>query len=125
MVVECVQILNLSAVILANLCVSYIMSSQTEDAEELMRKIEKEEVGCVLMEVGCVLTEVGCVLTEVGCVLMEVGCVLMEDRLKLVVCVCVCTYAGEAVLRGPRSQAVPPLYCEPCHWDTVLCQGQL
>ena len=69
MLVECVQILNLSAVILANLCVSYIMSSQTEDAEELMRKIEKEEVGCVLTE-----------------------SVLMEDRLKLVVCVCV--YAG-------------------------------
>ena len=28
---------------LANLCVSYIMTSQNEEAEELMRKIEKEE----------------------------------------------------------------------------------
>jgi len=27
----------------ANLCVSYIMTSQNEDAEELMRRIEKEE----------------------------------------------------------------------------------
>lgn len=33
----------MSAVVLANLCVSYIMTSQNEEAEELMRKIEKEE----------------------------------------------------------------------------------
>ena len=58
-----VQILSLSAVILANLCVSYIMSSQTEDAEELMRKIEKEEVGCVMMEMVCMLMGVACMLT--------------------------------------------------------------
>ncbi|TGZ65649.1 hypothetical protein CRM22_005759 [Opisthorchis felineus] len=37
------NILGVSAVILANLCVTYIMTSQNEDAEELMRKIEKEE----------------------------------------------------------------------------------
>ncbi|PAA57823.1 hypothetical protein BOX15_Mlig000704g1, partial [Macrostomum lignano] len=37
------HILNVSAVVLANLCVAYIMTSQNEDAEELMRKIEKEE----------------------------------------------------------------------------------
>uniref|UniRef100_A0A3P8VNL4 Tetratricopeptide repeat protein 30 n=1 Tax=Cynoglossus semilaevis TaxID=244447 RepID=A0A3P8VNL4_CYNSE len=37
------NILNVSAVVLANLCVSYIMTSQNEAAEELMRKIEKEE----------------------------------------------------------------------------------
>ncbi|VDQ11877.1 unnamed protein product [Trichobilharzia regenti] len=37
------NLLNISAVILANLCVTYIMTSQNEDAEELMRKIEKEE----------------------------------------------------------------------------------
>ncbi|KAG0722580.1 Tetratricopeptide repeat protein 30A [Chionoecetes opilio] len=36
-------ILNVSAIVLANLCVSYIMTSQNEEAEELMRKIEKEE----------------------------------------------------------------------------------
>jgi len=30
--------------VLANLCVSYIMTSANEEAEELMRKIEKEEV---------------------------------------------------------------------------------
>lgn len=29
--------------VLANLCVSYIMTSQNEEAEELMRKVEKEE----------------------------------------------------------------------------------
>merc|ERR550537_1714385 len=36
-------ILEVPAIVLANLCVSYIMTSQNEDAEELMRKIEKEE----------------------------------------------------------------------------------
>ncbi|XP_018649626.1 hypothetical protein Smp_166420 [Schistosoma mansoni] len=37
------KLLNISAIILANLCVTYIMTSQNEYAEELMRKIEKEE----------------------------------------------------------------------------------
>jgi len=37
------NILNVSAIVLANLCVSYIMTGQNENAEELMRKIEKEE----------------------------------------------------------------------------------
>jgi tetratricopeptide repeat protein 30 len=37
------NILDVTAIVLANLCVSYIMTSQNEDAEELMRKIEKEE----------------------------------------------------------------------------------
>ncbi|XP_068605491.1 intraflagellar transport protein 70A [Brachionichthys hirsutus] len=37
------SILSVSAVVLANLCVSYIMTSQNDEAEELMRKIEKEE----------------------------------------------------------------------------------
>ncbi|CAN0180172.1 unnamed protein product, partial [Discosporangium mesarthrocarpum] len=31
------------AIVLANLCVSHIMTSQNEEAEELMKKIEKEE----------------------------------------------------------------------------------
>ncbi|XP_014243168.1 tetratricopeptide repeat protein 30A [Cimex lectularius] len=37
------NLLNVSPVVLANLCVSYIMSAMNEEAEELMRKIEKEE----------------------------------------------------------------------------------
>jgi tetratricopeptide repeat protein 30 len=37
------NILDVTAIVLANLCVSYIMTSQNEEAEELMRKIEKEE----------------------------------------------------------------------------------
>ncbi|KAL5262492.1 hypothetical protein ACHWQZ_G008029 [Mnemiopsis leidyi] len=37
------NILSVSAIVLANLCVSYIMTSQNEEAEDLMRKIEKEE----------------------------------------------------------------------------------
>ena len=37
------SILDIPAIVLANLCVSYIMTSQNEDAEELMRRIEKEQ----------------------------------------------------------------------------------
>jgi len=37
------NILSVAAIVLANLCVSYIMTSQNEEAEELMRKVEKEE----------------------------------------------------------------------------------
>jgi tetratricopeptide repeat protein 30 len=37
------NILDAQAIVLANLCVSYIMTSQNEEAEELMRRIEKEE----------------------------------------------------------------------------------
>jgi tetratricopeptide repeat protein 30 len=36
-------LVDVTAIVLANLCVSYIMTSQNEDAEELMRRIEKEE----------------------------------------------------------------------------------
>eukprot|EP00798_Chlamydomonas_sp_ICE-L_P001988 gene1988-33409_t len=36
-------LLDVTAIVLANLCVSYIMTSQNEEAEELMRKVEKEE----------------------------------------------------------------------------------
>lgn len=37
------NLLEVPAIVLANLCVSYIMTSQNEEAEELMRSIEKEE----------------------------------------------------------------------------------
>ena len=37
------SILNVTAMVLANLCVAYIMTSQNEEAEELMRQIEREE----------------------------------------------------------------------------------
>ncbi|CAD6231712.1 GSCOCG00001549001-RA-CDS [Cotesia congregata] len=37
------NILDVSAIVLANLCVSYIMTTQNAEAEELMKKIEKEE----------------------------------------------------------------------------------
>lgn len=38
-----IQILSISAAVLANLCVAYIMTSQNEEAEELMRKVERAE----------------------------------------------------------------------------------
>ncbi|XP_075146966.1 tetratricopeptide repeat domain 30 [Haematobia irritans] len=37
------DIMTVSAAVLANLCVSYIMTFQNEEAEELMRKVEKAE----------------------------------------------------------------------------------
>ena len=37
------DLLGTTAIVLANLCVAYIMTSQNEEAEELMRRIEKEE----------------------------------------------------------------------------------
>jgi tetratricopeptide repeat protein 30 len=37
------NLLDITAIVLANLCVSFIMTSQNEEAEELMRRIEKEE----------------------------------------------------------------------------------
>ncbi|AYU80501.1 hypothetical protein, conserved [Leishmania donovani] len=37
------NILNCSAIVLANLCVSYIMTAQNEQAEEIMRLIERAE----------------------------------------------------------------------------------
>ncbi|XP_058796790.1 intraflagellar transport protein 70A [Phymastichus coffea] len=37
------NILDVSAIVLANLCVSYIMTSQNTEAEHLMKRIEKEE----------------------------------------------------------------------------------
>lgn len=37
------SLLDVTAIVLANLCVSFIMTSQNEEAEELMRRIEKEE----------------------------------------------------------------------------------
>ena len=36
------NILTVPAIVLANLCVSHIMTSQNEQAEELMKKIERE-----------------------------------------------------------------------------------
>ncbi|KAK9502454.1 hypothetical protein O3M35_011231 [Rhynocoris fuscipes] len=37
------NLLSVDPIVLANLCVSYIMTAMNEEAEELMRKIEKEE----------------------------------------------------------------------------------
>jgi len=37
------SILDCTAIVLANLCVSYIMTSQNDEAEKLMRRIENEE----------------------------------------------------------------------------------
>jgi len=37
------QLLSITAIILANLCVAYVMTSANEEAEEVMRLVEKEE----------------------------------------------------------------------------------
>lgn len=36
--------LEVSAIVLANLCVCYIMTNSNEEAEEVMKKVEKEEI---------------------------------------------------------------------------------
>ena len=51
------SILNVEAVVLANLCVSYIMTSQNEEAEELMRRIEKEEETLGKLFIGFIRNE--------------------------------------------------------------------
>eukprot|EP00049_Salpingoeca_infusionum_P019055 m.359964 g.359964 ORF g.359964 m.359964 type:complete len:658 (-) comp18832_c0_seq1:373-2346(-) len=37
------NLLDISAVVLANLCVSYVMLGQNDDAEEIMRRLERDE----------------------------------------------------------------------------------
>jgi tetratricopeptide repeat protein 30 len=37
------NLLSLTAIVIANLCVSYIMIDQNEEAEDIMRKLEREE----------------------------------------------------------------------------------
>lgn len=44
------DLLQITAIVLANLCVSYIMTSQNADAEELMKCVEKEEDRIALEE---------------------------------------------------------------------------
>ena len=41
--VESGECLSVTAIVLANLCVAYIMTSRNEDAESLMRRVEREE----------------------------------------------------------------------------------
>lgn len=36
------NVTSVPAIVLANLCVAYIMTSQNDEAEELMRRVEKE-----------------------------------------------------------------------------------
>ncbi len=45
------SILEVPAIVLANLCVSHIMISQNEEAEELMRKVRAILVANVIMTV--------------------------------------------------------------------------
>lgn len=44
------DLLSITAIVLANICVSYIMTSQNGDAEELMKCLEKEEERIALEE---------------------------------------------------------------------------
>lgn len=36
--------LDISAIVLANLCVCYILTNSNEEAEEVMKRVEKEEM---------------------------------------------------------------------------------
>ncbi|MEW5303639.1 MAG: hypothetical protein WDW36_006311 [Sanguina aurantia] len=46
------NLLAVTAIVLANLCVSYIMNSANEEAEELMRRVEKEEERATAQDPG-------------------------------------------------------------------------
>lgn len=48
-----------AAIVLANLCVAYIMTNANEEAEEIMRRIEEEEARCVVAVVACVAVSAG------------------------------------------------------------------
>ncbi|KAG0604055.1 hypothetical protein M758_10G140800 [Ceratodon purpureus] len=62
------NVLTVTAIVLANLCVSYIMTSRNEDAEDLMRKIEKEEERAHydLVCAGCLETKSASLYSEPG-----------------------------------------------------------
>ncbi|GIX88108.1 tetratricopeptide repeat protein 30A [Caerostris darwini] len=66
-------ILNVSAIVLANLCVSYIMTSQNEEAEELMRKIEKEEEQLAYEEPERKIFHLSIVNLVIGALLQKLG----------------------------------------------------
>jgi len=42
------QLLGVTAIVLANLCVAHIMTSENEEAEEIMRQLEHEEERALL-----------------------------------------------------------------------------
>ncbi|KRX06803.1 hypothetical protein PPERSA_11448 [Pseudocohnilembus persalinus] len=44
------KLLDLTAIVIANLCVSYIMVNENEEAEELMKKLEREEERIAVQE---------------------------------------------------------------------------
>ena len=98
------SILNVSAIVLANLCVSYIMTSQNEEAEELMRKIEKEEEQVVIGKTFSCIVEKKVDLTKKNLILL---------------------FSFSACLRGPRQKSVSSMYCQFGNWHPVLCQRKL
>ena len=113
------SILDVTAIVLANLCVAYIMTTQVgeqcpprwimslrrpycvavqnDEAEEVMRRIEREEERWVRDPLSP--------LRRVGTPCPLFPCLLQG----------VCRAAHEAVL--------PPLHRKPCHRDALLRQG--
>lgn len=103
------SILDVTAIVLANLCVAFIMTSQNEEAEELMRRIEREEeqvayenadrqcihlciVNLVIGTLYCAKVrggEGGGVPARSSCSWLSVCCL---------VCVCVCVWMRRATL---------------------------
>jgi len=57
------SLLHISPIVLANLCVAYIMTNQNEEAEEIMKRVEKEETSTVT--VGAKNDHHGCIINLV------------------------------------------------------------
>ena len=53
------SLLSISAIISANLCVTYIMTGENADAEKLMRKLEKEEEAAAYEDLAAALASTG------------------------------------------------------------------
>lgn len=88
------SILDVTAIVLANLCVAFIMTSQNEEAEELMRRIEREE------------EQVAYENADRQCIHL---CIV-----NLVIGTLYC-----AKVRGVKGGGVPA--CSSCSWLSVCC----
>lgn len=100
------SILDVTAIVLANLCVAFIMTSQNEEAEELMRRIEREEeqVAYENADRQCIhLCIVNLVIGTLYCAKvrgLKVGVCASTLQLLMVECVlpCVCVWMCRATL---------------------------
>eukprot|EP00922_Rhytidocystis_sp_ex-Travisia-forbesii_P067066 GHVS01099686.1.p1 GENE.GHVS01099686.1~~GHVS01099686.1.p1 ORF type:complete len:147 (+),score=12.31 GHVS01099686.1:368-808(+) len=76
------KLLSVTAIVLANLCVAYIMTSANEDAEDVMRQIEKEEEESQLQSITFVSSILLLVLSIVLKVILSLAFHVLLNRLS-------------------------------------------